>query len=46
MGVVKRDDGCRVPDELWRRIEPLLPARSGHPLGCHNPNVPDRQALD
>ncbi|NNB99112.1 transposase [Corallococcus exiguus] len=35
-----------MPDELWRRIEPLLPARPEHPLGCHNPRVPDRQALD
>ncbi len=43
---MKKDDGWRVPDELWRRIEPLLPARPEHPLGCHNPRVPDRQALD
>ncbi|NBD13461.1 transposase [Corallococcus sp. c25j21] len=43
---MKQDDGWRVPDELWRRIEPLLPARPEHPLGCHNPRVPDRQALD
>ncbi|WP_438503407.1 IS5 family transposase [Corallococcus aberystwythensis] len=43
---MKKDDGWRVPDELWRRIEPLLPARPEHPLGCHNPRVPDRRALD
>ncbi|AGC42877.1 transposase, is4-like protein [Myxococcus stipitatus DSM 14675] len=43
---MKKDDGWRVPDELWRRIERLLPARPEHPLGCHNPRVPDRQALD
>ncbi|MBZ4370224.1 transposase [Corallococcus sp. AS-1-6] len=43
---MKKDDGWRVPDELWRRIKPLQPARSEHPLGCHNPRVPDRQALD
>ncbi|RKH75891.1 hypothetical protein D7Y21_39680, partial [Corallococcus sp. AB045] len=29
--------GRTVTDELWRRIEPLLPARPEHPLGCHNP---------
>jgi transposase len=24
----------------------LLPARPSHPLGCHNPRVPDRSAMD
>jgi transposase len=24
----------------------LLPARPAHPLGCHNPRVPDRDAMD
>jgi len=24
----------------------LLPARPAHPLGCHNPRVPDRDAAD
>src|SRR3712207_3904628 len=24
----------------------LLPPRPGHPLGCHNPRVPDRAAMD
>ena len=38
-----RDDGWRLPDELWAKMEPLLPA---HPLGCHNPRVPDRAAMD
>jgi transposase len=46
MGVLKKDDGWRIPDELWRKIEPLLPARPEHPLGCHNPRVPDRSAMD
>jgi transposase len=40
------DDGWRLPDELWARIEPLLPPRKPHPLGCHNPRVPDRRAMD
>src|SRR6478752_3932729 len=41
-----RDDQWRIPDLLWERIEPLLPARPPHPLGCHNPRVPDRKAMD
>src|SRR5262245_46967746 len=24
----------------------LLPPRPAHPLGCHNPRVPDRDAMD
>jgi hypothetical protein len=27
MGLVCRDDGWRMPDWLWERIEPLLPPR-------------------
>ena len=46
MGLVNRDDGWRVPDWMWERIEPLLPPRPPHPLGCHNPRVPDRAAMD
>ena len=41
-----RDDGWRLPDALWARMEPLLPPRPKHPLGCHNPRVPDRKAMD
>src|SRR3954453_836699 len=40
------DDGWRLPDALWAKMEPLLPARPKHPLGCHNPRVPDRAAMD
>src|SRR3954469_4343383 len=40
------DDQWRIPDALWERIEPLLPPRPAHPLGCHNPRVPDRRAMD
>jgi transposase len=36
----------RTPDALWAEIEPLLPARKAHPLGCHNPRVDDRRAMD
>ncbi len=46
MGVVTRDDGWRVPDELWAKMQPLLPARPAHPLGCRNPRTPDRRAMD
>src|SRR5215208_8364316 len=40
------DDGWRLPDVLWARMEKLLPPRPKHPLGCHNPRVPDRSAMD
>jgi transposase len=46
MGVLRKDDGWRIPDELWNKLEPLLPPRPEHPLGCHNPRVPDRNAMD
>jgi transposase len=36
----------RIPDDLWDRIVPLLPPRKPHPLGCHNPRVDDRKAMD
>lgn len=35
-----------IPDELWEQIVTLLPARKPHPLGCHNPRVDDRRAMD
>jgi transposase len=41
---VRRD--WRIPDELWEPIEPRLPARKPHPLGCHRPRVEERQAMD
>lgn len=32
-----------VSDAIWAAIEPLLPTPvDEHPLGCHNPRVPDR----
>jgi len=36
----------RISDALWAKIEPLLPPRKPHPLGCHNPRVPERDAMD
>jgi transposase len=46
VGLVDRDDGWRIPDETWARMEPLLPPRPRHRLGCHNPRVPDRNAMN
>src|SRR5262249_5649125 len=40
------DNGWCIPDVLWERIVPLLPARKPHPLGCHRPRVDDRKAMD
>jgi transposase len=40
------DDGFRIVDVLWQRIEPLLPPRPPHPLGCHRPRVDDRAAMN
>src|SRR3954470_4161763 len=40
------DDQWRIPDPLWERIVLLLPPRPPRPLGCHNPRVPDRRAMD
>jgi transposase len=36
----------RIPDELWEHIQPLLPPRKPHPLGCHRPRVEDRRAME
>jgi putative transposase len=46
MGLVSSDDGWRMPDWLWERVESLLPPRPAHPLGCHRPRVSDRAAID
>jgi len=35
-----------IPDELWAKIQPLLPPPKPHPLGCHRPRVSDRAAMD
>jgi putative transposase len=41
MGLVVKE-----PDDVWAQMEPLLPPRPAHPLGCHNPRVPDRDAMN
>lgn len=40
------DDLWRIPDVLWEKIEPLLPPGKPHPLGCHNPPVEPRKAMN
>jgi transposase len=44
--MVSRDDGWRIPDWLRDEIEPLLPPPPPHPLGCHRPQVPNRDAMN
>lgn len=39
------DDKWRIPDELWARLEPLLPAPKAYPKGGRPP-MSNRQALD
>ncbi len=46
MGLVVKDDNWRIPDEFWKQMEPLLPPGKPHPLGCHNPRVPNRNAMN
>ena len=41
-----RDQGWRVSDALWERIERLLPPWRVHRFGGHDPRVGDRDALD
>ena len=41
-----RDDGWRLANDLWAKMEPLLALRPPHPLGCHNPRVAERAAMD
>lgn len=43
----KRKNQYRVSDELWKKIEPLLPKhKNTHRFGGGRPRVPDRQAMD
>lgn len=46
MGIVAKDDGWRIHDQLWTLMEPLIPPGKPHPLGCHNPRVPNRDAMN
>jgi transposase len=43
-----RDDGWRIPDVLWGKMQPLLPRHrpKKHPLGCHRPRIDDRLVMD
>ena len=45
-GLVTKDDGWHIPDVLWEKMKPLIPPGKSHPLGCHNPRVPDRNAMN
>lgn len=43
----KRKNQYQVSDELWEKIEPLLPKHPNtHRFGGGRPRVPDRQAMD
>jgi transposase len=42
----KSSEKWLISDALWSRIEPLLPPRKMHPLGCHRPRVDDRAAMN
>lgn len=46
MGLVAKDDGWRIPDAFWEKMRVLIPPGKPHPLGCHNPRVPDRNAMN
>src|SRR4029079_12929813 len=46
MGLVVEDEGWGFPGGGGVQMEPLLPPRPVHPLGCHNPRVPDRDAMN
>lgn len=36
-----------ITDALWNKIEPLIPKhKTKHPLECHRPRVPDRDAMN
>ena len=39
------DDNGRIPDSLWERVEPLLPAEGPKPKGGR-PRVSARQCMD
>lgn len=46
MNVTKKNR-YRVSDELWKKLEPLLPKhKNTHRFGGGRPRVPDRQAMD
>jgi len=49
MGLFGARDQWHLSDDLWNRIEPLLPAPpspADHPLGCHRSRVPNRRFME
>jgi transposase len=48
MSHLTRDDGKRIPDELWYRMKDCLgpTITTTHPLGCHRPRLSDRVVMD
>ena len=45
--MAKRKTGFRLPDELWARLEPLIPRRKNtHPRGGGRPRRADRDGAD
>ena len=45
--MTKKKLGYRLPDEVWARLAPLIPARKNtHPLGGGRPPRPDRDCAD
>jgi len=46
MGIFAKDDGRRIPDQVWALMKPLVPPGKPHPNGGHNPGVPDRNAMN
>jgi putative transposase len=43
----KSKNRYRISDELWEKIEPLIPRhRNTHRFGGGRPRVPDRKAID
>jgi transposase len=43
LAIMTRAMDPEVVDAIWVAIEPILPAPDqSHPLGCHNPRIPDR----
>ena len=41
-----KDDGWRISDVLWEEMKPFIPPGKPHPLGCHNPAIPARAAMN
>src|ERR1039457_4322967 len=45
MKATARAGSWKLTDAMWTKMEPLLPKRPAHPLGCHRPRGPDRNAM-